>query len=124
MMPSPRVRQPYRQGAIVVVELEDGRGFRRSFRPCIVIKANRLRINDQPRYVYPVVPLTLAELHFSDLSPRLPAREGGLPTRSTALCTFALTVDASRILTYVGALTEDEYEPVAQGLASAFGLRV
>lgn len=123
MTENSRMRQPFKQGTIVLVEMEFSDHLGKSYRPCIVVRSLRLHIQGRPRYVYPVVPLSNAELPFGDISPRLPAREGGLPAKSTALCAFVQTVPSSRITGCVGMLSESEYEQVAEGLAAALGLR-
>lgn len=96
----------------------------KSIRPCVVVRSIKLRIQGQPKYVYSIVPLTSIELPFGEMAPRLPAREGGLPIRSTALCVFSKTIAGDHIVGYVGTLMEDEYELVAEGLAAVFGLRI
>ena len=118
-----RARQPYGYGSIVLVDFVAGSGNKRGLpQLCIVVTYLLLRTDGWRIPTYPVVPLVSAELHFGSLTPRLLAREDGLPINATAAIPYVRTVAASRVVGYIGRLNDTEYLPIRQGLIALFGI--
>jgi len=95
------------------------------YRPAIVGGfPHRLGI---PRFeLIDVIPLTTDKgqtwvLASPNLYPRLAAGIGGLSSPSVALLDQLRVLDISRIVTYRGSLTPEEYEPILLGLGRMIG---
>jgi mRNA interferase MazF len=90
------------------------------YRPCIVVGIpNRL---GNPRFdLIVVVPLTsdrgqIWAIDSSDLYPRSFAGTGGLRSPSIVLLDQIRVLNISRIVSYQGSLTPEEYEPILIGI--------
>ena len=63
-----------------------------------------------------VVPMTTSYSGNPPLYVSLPPGTAGLKQGSTALLDQLLSVDSSRVVGYIGTLTEAEYQPVREAL--------
>ncbi len=90
-------------------------------RPCILL--TDLSTVQPLRYPMIVIaPLTTKTLDPLPLYPRLTEGVGSLPVASTVLLDQLCAIDANRVQGYVGTLTEEEFNPIKQGLLLMFGL--
>ena len=89
------------------------------YRPAVIVGLPELL--GRPRFnMVLVVPLTTDRQESwsrSPLYPRLRAGTGGLPKDSVVLLEQTRALDTERMARYLGQLSEEQYEPIQQGLA-------
>lgn len=97
------------RGAVVLADLDPVTGSEQGRkRPCVVLSSLPNVRASGARPLYFVVPLTTAGKLRGPLAPQLRAREGALPSDSTALVMHARSIDPARILRHWGTLGEAE----------------